>query len=368
MEIQETILKLLLKEPFYGHIASKLTIKKDSKIKKIQLNVYPQLVLYYNYDWFNKLNDDMKYGVILHELIHIVLQHPMRRGSRDKQYWAVACDLAVNQYIDPIYKDDSWIDIEIVALELDIKIQYWQSSEYYYDLLKKMKINVTGASTGGEALITFNNKEFKSDLIPDQDLNKNSMSLLKTITSQSINTNGSNLEGLNDLYSDYLLDWREVLKKFLSTKGKRDKKKSYKKVSRRFDGYPGNIYNKGLEALIALDESGSMPNSFIDIYLKELKEINKITGVKIKIVRFDTECSTPVPLKQYIEEKGRLKQGSTNFTPIFEIADQLKIPIVIIFTDGKGICPESVNQKVLWLLTKDGENPSNFGEVMYFTH
>lgn len=369
MDIQETLLKLLLKEPFYGHIASKLTIKKSLTIKKMNLSVYPQLVLRYNTNWFDKLENNYKYGAILHELIHIILQHPMRRGSRTLELWAVACDLAVNQYIDPNYKDNSWINLDIIAHEFNINIKYWQSSEYYYDILKNLNINVKGSSDNNEALITLKNtNKYKSDIIPDQQSDKSKLSLLKTVTSQSINISGSSIDGIKSLYNDYLVDWKSVLKRFLSNRGQRDKKKSYKRVSRRFDNYPGNIYNKGIEALIALDESGSMPDNLIDIYINELREINKITGVKIKIIRFDSECSKPIPLRNYLEEQGRIKQGSTDFNPIFKIADKLKIPLVIIFTDGKGACPKSVNQKVLWLLTKDGINPSQFGEEMYFMH
>lgn len=368
MDIQETILKLLIKEPFYGHIASNMTVKPKLSTKKISMIVYPQLLLYYNPKWFETLDDNIKYGTLLHELLHIILQHPMRRGSREINLWAVACDLAVNQYIDPIYTSANWINLELVAQEFNIQIEYGQSSEFYYDLLKSLKIKIKGKTTNNEAMFTLkSSQEYKSDLIPDQKSNNNDLALLKTVISQSINENESSFKELEDLYSDYIVNWREILKRFLSTRGRRDKKKSYKKVSRRFNNYPGNIYKKGVEALIALDESGSMPDNLIHIYIKELEEINKITGVKIQIVRFDSECSKPVPLRQYIEEKGRIKRGSTDFNPVFKIADELKIPLVAIFTDGKGLCPKSVNQKVLWLLTKDGENPSNFGEEIFFT-
>lgn len=368
MNIHDVLLKLLIKEPFYGHIASKLLIKESSKEKKLIIRTYPQMVLSYNPIWFNTLTDEVKYGYLLHELLHIILQHPNRRGSRSKDLWAVSSDIVVNQYIDDIYKDNNWIDIEIIAKEFNIKIQYYQSSEYYYDILKKIKMDVRGSISSSEAMITLSgNKEYRSDYIIEPENQAEDLSLLKTVVGESIASKGSNIKVLQTLYSDYIINWRVVLKRFLSNRGRRDKKKSYKKISRRFDQYPGHIYTKGVEALIALDESGSMPDELIEIYIKELIEINKITGVKIQIVRFDSECSEPVPLKQYIKEKGRLKRGMTDFTPIFNVADNLKIPLVVIFTDGKGSCPEYVNQKVLWLLTNDGEKPANFGEVINFT-
>ncbi|MGL1890669.1 MAG: VWA-like domain-containing protein [Spirochaetaceae bacterium] len=368
MDIQQTLLKLLIKEPFYGHVASKLQIKKSSSTKKINIQAYPRFVMSYNPQWFHDLEDNLKYGYILHELLHVILQHNIRIGKKSAHLWAVACDMAVNQYIDEIYIDDNWINIEIIAFEFNVKIRYGQSCEYYYNILDKLNINIKGKASSGQALITLNNREYKADIISDNEPSHEELSLLKTVVSKSIIDSGLDLENITELYSDYIINWRAVLKRFLSGKGRRDKRKSYKKVSRRYEHYPGNIYNKGVVALIALDESGSMPDHLIQIYIKELIEINKITGVKIQIVRFDSQCSTPIPLKQYIQERGRHRRGSTDFNPIFKLADEMKIPLVVIFTDGKGLCPDSVNQKVLWLLTKDGENPSSFGEVMFFTN
>jgi predicted metal-dependent peptidase len=62
----------------------------------------------------------------------------------------------------------------------------------------------------------------------------------------------------------------------------------------------------------------------------------------------------------------REKRGGTDFTPIFQLADQLKIPLVIIFTDGDGKAPESVNQNTLWVLTKGACKPAYYGTSVTF--
>jgi predicted metal-dependent peptidase len=68
----------------------------------------------------------------------------------------------------------------------------------------------------------------------------------------------------------------------------------------------------------------------------------------------------------YLKNKERAKNGGTDFRPIFELADKMKIHLVIIFTDGDGIVPEHVNQKVLWFLTKGGKRPAQFGNYIEF--
>ena len=37
--------------------------------------------------------------VVLHELLHVILKHPLRRGDRDPEVWNIACDYVVNAYI-----------------------------------------------------------------------------------------------------------------------------------------------------------------------------------------------------------------------------------------------------------------------------
>jgi predicted metal-dependent peptidase len=94
--------------------------------------------------------------------------------------------------------------------------------------------------------------------------------------------------------------------------------------------------------------------------------IKKITGVSVSITRFDTECTQPVPIEWYDRSKERLKNGGTDFRPVFELADRLHIPLLIVFTDGEGPAPEHANQKVLWVLTKDGKKPAEYGHCITF--
>jgi hypothetical protein len=40
--------------------------------------------------------------------------------------------------------------------------------------------------------------------------------------------------------------------------------------------------------------------------------------------------------------------------------------LLIIFTDGEGIAPTEVNQKVLWMLAKGGKKPAAYGHCIDF--
>lgn len=61
-----------------------------------------------------------------------------------------------------------------------------------------------------------------------------------------------------------------------------------------------------------------------------------------------------------------MKSGGTDFRPVFKLADKMHIPLLMIFTDGDGTVPESTNQRVLWVLTKSGKKPAEFGDCIAF--
>ncbi len=370
MNIQETIIKLLIKAPFYGYLASKLNIRQSNTVDKLNISVFPFMELVYNPTWFETLTDIQKLGILQHELLHITLYHHSRRGERKALLWAVASDISVNQFIKKEYLLADSITLELISDILNINLAAKRPAEEYYDFLLLYESALLIEKSVNKALLNLpENTILSSDILDDQSLSTFELSLLKKDVIDSLNFSGDKNDLPGEIFKSMslnTLNWRSILKRFLSKQGKNNVKKSYKRVSRRYDNLPGTIRSKGIKALIALDESGSMSGDITKVYLDELKNINKITGVDIQVVRFDSDCSDPVSLKKYINEVGRKRRGGTDFRPIFELADRMKISQVIVFTDGDGIYPEVVNQNVLWLLTKDGYNRSTFGDHVYF--
>ena len=65
------------------------------------MTLFPSPVLKYNAQWFESLSDPQAIGVLLHELLHLLLLHPLRMGGRDPLLWAACCDMAVNDVLAP---------------------------------------------------------------------------------------------------------------------------------------------------------------------------------------------------------------------------------------------------------------------------
>lgn len=374
MNIQDVVTKLLIEQPFYGYVASSVCMIESDKIETIKMASLPDMVIHYNPIWFASLTNDEKVGIVLHELMHVILLHQYRRGSRQNILWSVACDMAVNEMLPEKYVISDAITVGRIADKTKKKIETDKNAEYYYSIITDVDDFASFVSIQGDNILIYEGKEtLKAQKISEETANAMEINALKSNLSQNISdvkTEGEVppelVEGIDEVYKDVWMDWRVILKRFLTGRGKIITRKSYKRQSRRYEELPGTKRALGVNALIAIDESGSISDALVREFYQELQEINKITGTSMLVTRFDTECTEPVPLGTFVMSNRRVKRGGTDFCPVFQLADARRIPLVIIFTDGDGKAPESVNQNTLWVLTKNAKKPASFGYYLEF--
>lgn len=375
MNIKEIIMKLLIEQPFYGYVASSVSLVETEKVATIKMAAIPELIIYYNPKWFESLSTGNKMGTVIHELLHVILLHPYRRGNRQVILWSVACDMAVNELMPAKYLFSDAVTVDQMERKLRKTIEHHKDAEYYYDVITDAEDKISFVAIEGDSILIFEGESnLKVQKLNDETASATDMNALKSNLSQAFSeakTDGEVPEGLverlEEVYHDYQMDWRVILKRFLTGRGRMITRKSYKRQSRRYEELPGTKRSIGVDALIAIDESGSISDSLVQSFYEELKEINKITGTSMLVTRFDTDCSMPVPLNAFVVENKRIKRGGTDFRPIFQLADNRKIPLVIIFTDGDGEAPASANQNTLWVLTKNAKKPASFGYCLEFT-
>jgi predicted metal-dependent peptidase len=367
-------MKLLIEQPYYGYIASSVSFAESEKIDTIQMASLPKLVITYNPVWFSRLKDVQKLGVILHELIHVILLHQFRIGNREILLWSVACDMAVNEMIPVINLPDTAVTVERIESKLKRKIEHNRNAEYYYEQITDMDDLLGFSYIEGDSILIFEGEDsLKVQKLSEETASDMEINALKSNMAQSLSEAQSDAEAyagmderIEEIYRDIQMDWRVILKRFLTGRGRMITRKSYKRQSRRYEELPGTKRSVGVDALIAIDESGSISDSLVNEFYRELREINKITGTNMMVTRFDTECTEPVPLSTFAVTSKRMKRGGTDFRPVFGLADRYKIPLVIIFTDGDGDAPASANQNTLWVLTKNAKKPANFGYFLSF--
>ncbi|HOR86963.1 MAG TPA: VWA-like domain-containing protein [Bacillota bacterium] len=372
MKVRDAMLHLLLKQPFYGYVAASVTSAESEDIATIKMINDSVLKLVYNKKWYESISDKKAIGVIIHELLHIILMHPYRREGREKLLWTVACDMAANEHIaaDMLLEDS--VTVEAIAKEIREKIPKLRSAEFYYEIISKDEGQFSFFESKDDIRVVLKSGlGLTANRQMDDETSEINKSALKSMMSEIIEQ--AQLEGeipgdvgalIADIYKTGDVNWRNVLRRFLTGKGKVIKKKSYKRESTRFENLPGNKRTRGINALIALDASGSISEKQFSLFYSELMKIKKVTGAVLSVTQFDTDCTAPVPIERFTREKKRLKSGGTDYRPVFKLADSISMPLLVIFTDGEGAAPPEANQKVVWMLPKGGKKPASYGHYV----
>ncbi len=158
-EVSKTTIKLLLDEPFYGHFFTGILkeVTKGVETMAVGLASTQMVKLYVNPDFWNDVldNDDFKYGVLKHEILHVVLKHiiSVKRFS-NKAIFGIAADLVVNQYVAKNKLPEGAL---FLTLFPDLELKPDMDVGYYYDKLNTLwqnylnKSDSTGNAAPGQA-------------------------------------------------------------------------------------------------------------------------------------------------------------------------------------------------------------------------
>lgn len=375
MRIQDAVMKLLLSQPFYGALAASVSLRESQTTAKLQMSLLPSPELEYNKDWFETLSDAQAVGALLHELLHLLLLHALRRGERDPLLWAVCCDMAVNDQLPPEMLPPDAVTTEKIEKEIHQELKRGASAERYYaELISLLDDRVSLVQRESTVSLRLSNGSLlEADMQQEEAMSEVNEQALKSKLRELIDEARPGGEvpqaisgELETVYEQARIDWKTMFKRFLTGRGRMQTRATYKRESRRYDSYPGSKRSVGLKVLIALDESGSISNDQLQTFFGELMALNRITNAQILVTEFDTECTKPMPAEEYRHTKAREKSGGTDFKPVFALADSLKVSLVVIFTDGEGSAPEHVSQRVLWVLTKGGKQPATYGYRVTF--
>lgn len=121
---------IILGDPFFASLMFKLQFKVDYDCETLWTD---SVSIGYNPEYIETLSIDQIKGVIIHEIMHCVGKHPMRRGERNHSTWNLACDYAINPLITQTGKyalpDGAANDIMFEN----------KSSEEIYSILERMQ-------------------------------------------------------------------------------------------------------------------------------------------------------------------------------------------------------------------------------------
>ena len=99
----------------------------------------------------------------------------------------------------------------------------------------------------------------------------------------------------------------------------------------------GTLRQHKANVWVALDMSGSITDVEFTNALEQVLQIVHAYNHRITVVECDNEVRRTYSMESVKDVKPRLDvRGATAFTPVFSLANQNRVDLLVYFTDGKG--------------------------------
>ena len=368
--------KLIRDNPFFGHLAMSLQLACGS----CGTACTDGERLVFDPDFAEALRSDQEMEfVILHEVLHCVLEHCTRRGCRDANLYNIACDIVVNSTILEMWG----IQTICVAGEEPMHLapngtegRNYNAEEIYQMFLLDCAGNTANTHTSGSILDRHDvwdgikNQERIRDTW-DRKI-RNAAQLCQDAALPS-----TMRELIESLYGRSKLNWRQLLHDFIQCD---TYDYSFLPPDRRFSGdFFLPAFNEdesqgvAKDIWVCIDTSASISDEQLSDMLQEVQDAMRQVGLSGAISFFDGEITEPVAFTTEEEIKKIIPKGGggTSYHVIFQYLQEKlyqELPkAILVFTDGYvWKWPEeaaSLNVPVLWLICKDGNANIPWGRV-----
>ena len=368
MRVNENIVKtkaaLIIDQPFFASILLGLSMTEDSSIKTMATNGDE---IRYNPDFAATLSLAETIFVMAHETMHCVFQHMHRRGAKNHNKYNIAADYIIN---DLLAKEKIGVMPQGCLFDSNLVAQGGYTTEGVYKLLPDSDESKQAGDMGQGGSM-----DDVLDAGKDQaeTAQKEAEMRVKVIqASNAAKMSGKLSANMARVIGDVTaskVDWRAVLRRFLSERAKVDL--SYAKPKRRFmadDIYLPSLNGEKMGGIVVgIDCSGSINGPLLDSFASEVKAIvSEVMPAVTHIVYFDSEVlgqESFTPDNEIVIKP--CGGGGTAFSPIFKHIDKenLEPSACVVLTDLEcsdfGPCP---SYPVLWASTAKGNAP--FGETV----
>lgn len=362
--------KLILEQPFFGAIICNLPMIEDDTINPPTMCTNGQWVRFHP-AFVEKSTFDELVFVVCHEVMHVAMQHMCRLNGRDARKWNYATDYVIN---DLLVKDNVGTMPKCGLLDQNLVVKGGGTSEGVYALLPELPDNGPGQGGGQgqgapgplDQLIEAGRTEAERSEMEAR---------LKVMVAQAAQAAkmcgklSSNMERFVTNALKPKVDWREVLRRFVSTRAKVEP--TYARPKRRFidmDLYLPSLGGDSMgELVVAVDCSGSIGQQELDEFAAEMSAIkDDVRPSTLHVIYFHHEVCGYDRFGQddelTVTPRGT---GGTAFSPIFKHVDELGIEpaACVVLTD---LCCSDFGPPTayptLWVTTHSEEAP--WGEIV----
>lgn len=370
-------MNLMVKNPFFGSLLMHVNLSVDEKCPSAYTDMRN---ICFGAEFLDELLPDEVEFVMMHEVMHIALQHCKRSFELDQYLFNVACDIVVNSIIyESNGRSADSITIEKYGESLHRhpngnEGSGYSAEEIYYALLEK--------SEKYKALQIFaddhsNWQESEENSIESDLWCERIIEAAKTAQRLGIGEFSACIPRfVNDLMesrNSRSLDWKNLIQSFLSEEML---DYSFNPPDRRFsdtdffvpDFNISDNVDRAEDVLFMIDTSASVTTQELENAYSEIAYALELFEGRLKgwIGFFDAEVIDPVPFENY-EDIKNIKPyggGGTSFYAVFNYIHKKKsdnLPVsIIIFTDGFAPFPDvsdAMGIPVLWIISNDVVTP-----------
>lgn len=318
---------------------------------------------WYNSEFVDGLSDPELRFLVLHEVYHKLYRHLVtwRHLYKENPKKAnIACDYVINVKITDD-NTDGWAKMPQGGY-LNTKYRGWDSAAVYADL----DDNCGGDGDGGDGHGGFDEHDWDGAEALSEDEQRDLARDLDEAIRQGALVAGKTGSGGDRDLAELLqpqVNWREVLREFVTTTCQGNDYSTWARPNRRYvaTGYymPSGISEKVDELVIAGDMSGSIGQHEISVILTEAKSVcDTVRPDKVRILYWDTQvCADEVyehnELDDMVNSTKPAGGGGTTVScvPEYMTKNNITPQAVIVITDGYlGSDWGSWSCPVLWVI------------------
>jgi len=398
--------RLLQAEPFFAALSRRIDKKASTAVPTAGVRVAENghFEMVYNPEFFEKLTDQHRTGVLKHEFYHLIFEHVTGRLPEEgmTKMWNFATDLAINSNLRGELPEGALIPGEGYFEDMSVGL----TAEAYFGLLKKKQEekeegegqegeggegseDQEGQGEGGEGNgegegsgqgedgdgegegqgsgggqgepepfddhSGWGEGDNTANEIAKQRL-KETVKKAAEEASKAGNWGSVGADTRREILDRLTakVDWKKVLRYFIKTSQRANRSSTVKRVNRRYAYiHPGKKVNRQAKIAISIDQSGSVDDQMLAMFFAELNKLASLA--EFTVVPFDTRVDESLV---YVWKKGenrkreRVMCGGTDFNPPTEYVNERDFDGHIILTDLMAPKPKKSRCQRMWMTTE----------------
>jgi len=374
--------RLLMREPFFAALSRRIDKIASTAIPTAGVRVNPdsaQFEMLYNPEFFEQLSDTHKQGILMHEFYHLIFEHVTGRKPADglKRIDNIAMDLAINCHISNMLPSESDPGptmgkepmMACIPGEGPFKdLPPFKTYEWYLEALKKMKEEQDESEGGEGSGDPFGDADSLDSHDGFGEVDGTAQEIASERMKETIKKAAEEAEKSRNwgsvsssMRSDIMeriaskVDWRKVLRYFVKTSQRADKRSTPRRLNKRFPKvHPGKRVRRQAKIAVSIDQSGSVDDAMLTAFFSELNKLAEIA--EFTVIPFDTKVAVD---KIYTWKKGQNKKtervltGGTCFDAPTKYVNEHGFDGHIILTDLMAPKPVASKCQRMWMTTKN---------------